>query len=321
MFLSYVIPLYNCRDYISPCLNGLLQVLPMHDFEVILVDDGSTDDCPEICEEFTKQYPNVRYFRQQNDGPATARNKGLEAARGDYVWFVDADDSIVPQIVNTLQAVVAEHPNVDLVSFGYISEYPDRDETTMMTPKKITCNGLEFLQKKEGGAFLWNNVYRRSSVGEHRFINGVRHIEDFCFNHQTVIDFKKVVVLPDIGYRYNRKNVSSISHGRSQKDREQANDDSYRVYHALYEDMHRSRDVAKKVFLEKVLHFSIAAHLYTMMQFDDSRTIKDYISNYREMGLYPLKPTGNRKSDAFIKIANHEQIFLFFVRAARLFGK
>lgn len=321
MFLSCVIPLYNCRDFIAPCLDGLLQVLPIHDFELILVDDGSTDGSREICEKYSKQYPYVLYSRQQNDGPATARNKGLEAAHGDYVWFVDADDSIVPQIVETLQVVVAEHPDVDLVSFGYKSEYPDRDETTVMTPNKMICNGLEFLQKKEGGAFLWNNIYRRSSIGEHRFINGVRHIEDFCFNHQTVIDFKKVVVLPDIGYRYNRKNVSSISHGRSQKDRDQANDDSYRVYRALYDDMHRCNEEAKKEFLEKVLHFSIAAHLYTMMQFDDYKTIKGYISVYREMGLYPLKPTGNKKSDLFIKLANHQNLFISLMRIARLFRK
>ena len=310
MFLSYIIPIYNCKGYIANCLDILLRAMSAENFEVILVDDGSTDGSGDICAEYTRQYPNVTCFRQQNDGPATARNRGLEAAQGDFVWFVDADDAIVPQIVETLQTVVAEHPDADFVSFGYISEYPDRNETTMMTRQITACSGLEFLQRKGGGAYLWNNIYRRSSIGEHRFIDSVRHIEDFCFNHQTVIDFKKVVVLPDIGYCYNRKNVSSISHGRSQMDRDKANDDSYRVYQALYEDMRQCDDVAKRMFLENVLHFSIAAHLYTMMRFDDARTIKGYIDSYRKMGLYPLKPTGNRKSDLFIRLANHEWPFL-----------
>lgn len=319
MLFSFIIPLYNCEDYISHCLDCILSSqLPEDGYEIIIINDESKDNGPRICQEYAEQHQQIHIYHQKNDGPATARNLGLQHAQGDFIWFIDADDLIEPKIIQQVLQVIQECPNVELLSFAYIEQYPDKEITHCLVNTQTVCNGLEFLKEK-GGGYLWNNIYRRQSIGNKRFVNSVRHIEDFCFNHQTIIDFEKVVVLPDIGYRYNRKNVSSISHGRSQIDRDKANDDSYRVYQTLYEDMRQCDDVAKRMFLEKVLHFSIAAHLYTMMQFDDRRTIKGYISAYREMGLYPLKPTGNRKSDAFIRIANHEWLFLYMLRIARLF--
>jgi len=317
MLFSFIIPLYNCEDYISHCLDCILSSqLPKDEYEIIIINDESKDNGPKICQEYAERHQQIHLYHQKNDGPATARNLGLLHAQGDFIWFIDADDQIEPKIIQQVLQVIQERPNVELLSFAYIEQYPDKDIIHRLVDSQKVCNGLEFL-KMRGGGYLWNNIYRRQSIGSHRFINGVRHIEDFCFNHQTIIDFKKVVLFPNIGYLYNRKNVCSISRGRSQQDRDKANDDSYRVYHALYEDIRKRSDKAKKEFLEKVLHFSIAAHLYTMMQSDDTRTIKGYISVYRDMGYYPLKATGNRKSDAFIKIANHEQLFLFLVRIFR----
>ena len=315
MFLSFIIPIYNCEQYIKQNLDIILDsgLMPA-DYEIILVDDGSSDGSAAICKRYAERDSNIKYVFQRNQGPSTARNTGLEHALGDYIWFVDADDSINPEILPRLKAVVEAEEYPDLISFGYVSQYPDRDLQTTDVEEIRVCNGLEFLQMPRHGSYLWNNIYKRASIGTRRFIDGVRHIEDACFNIQNILNFGKVVVLPDVGYYYNRKNVNSISKGRRLQDRIKANDDSYIVYSALYNDMLAETDQQKKDFLWRQLNFSISAHLYTMMmQFDDMGTVKRYIGEYRKMGFYPLSPTGNRKADLFARFANHELLLLFVV--------
>ena len=310
MLLSFIIPIYNCETYVRPCLDRIIHAgLEPHEYEIILIDDESKDESARICADYVRRYDNIRLYQQQNDGPATARNNGLGHVKGDFVWFVDADDAIAPEMIAMFRQIINEHPNVELISFAYIEQYPDKDVVKQLVTSKSVCTGLNFLEMR-GGSYLWNNIYRRSSIGKKRLINGVRHIEDSCFNIQTVIDFIEVVVLPDVGYYYNRKNVNSISQGRRLRDRVKANDDSFVVYNALYRDMRKTTDERKRTFLWRNLNFSIAAHLYTMLRFDNARTIKRYIDEYRRMGLYPLEKTGNRKSDKFLILANHEHLLL-----------
>lgn len=317
MFLSFIIPIYNCQQYIRDCIDAIFECgLPKSDFEVILIDDGSKDGSALICADYSQMYDNIHLYQQQNDGPATARNNGLDHAQGDFVWFVDADDAIEPGIFEKIKESIVEHPEVDVISFGYVSQYPDHETVCKMVESEAVYTGLEFLNRR-GGSFLWNNLYRRSSIGNKKFINGVRHIEDSCFNIQTIINYKEVVVLPDVGYYYNRKNVNSISQGRRLRDRVKANDDSFIVYNAIYRDMQNTADEQKKAFLWRNLNFSIAAHLYTMLRFDNARTIKRYVAEYRRMGLYPLEKTGNRKSDSFILLANHEHLLLAVKKIGR----
>ena len=315
MFLSFITPIYNCEQYIKQNLDIILcSGLAHDDYEIILVDDDSTDGSAKVCKGYVEEHTNVKYVCQRNDGPATARNNGIEHAQGDYIWFVDADDSINPGILPRLKAVVEAEEYPDLISFGYVSQYPDGDSLTTDVEEKRVCGGLEFLQLHRHGSYLWNNIYKRASIGTRRFINGVRHIEDSCFNIQNILNFSKVVVLPDVGYYYNRKNVNSISKGRQLQDRIKANDDSFIVYNALYGDMLIETDQQKKDFLWRHLNFSISAHLYTMMmQFDDVSTVKGYIGKYKKMGFYPLSLTGNRKSDLFASFANHKLLLLFLI--------
>lgn len=312
MFLSFIIPLYNCEKYIASCLDTILgSKLFDKDYEIIIVNDESKDQGPEIVQEYSKKHSNIHLYTQENDGPATARNTGLDHAKGDYVWFVDADDLIEPLFISQILKTVKEQPDIDLISFAYTEQYPDKDIVHKKVETPRVCNGLEYLSSHSGG-YLWNNIYSRKSIGNHRFINGVRHIEDYCFNITTIINFEKVMMLPDVGYYYNRKNIHSISHDKRLRDRIRANNDSYIVYKAIHQLMSQTVNEKKKAFLDKELNFSIAAHLYTMMRFDNARTIKRFIAIYRDMGFYPLKPTGNRKSDLFIRLANHERLFLSF---------
>ena len=89
--ISVIIPAYNVQDYIAECLDSILNQT-YKDLEIIVVDDGSTDNTPQILEEYAKKYPQIRILTQQNSGQSVARNWGLRESSGDYIVFVDSDD-------------------------------------------------------------------------------------------------------------------------------------------------------------------------------------------------------------------------------------
>lgn len=98
---SFIIPVYNCDSYLISCIEKI-QEIGLEQFEVILVNDGSSDNSEIICEKMSKEYETVNYVSQNNQGVSSARNHGLSRATGDYVIFLDADDTIEPKKLGQL---------------------------------------------------------------------------------------------------------------------------------------------------------------------------------------------------------------------------
>ncbi len=129
MLFSLVIPVYNVAEYLQKCVDSVLNN-DLTDCEILLIDDGSTDGiCPQLCDEFAKKHPSlVRVIHQENKGLGGARNTGLQAAKGDYVLFLDSDDTLVPHALSTLaERVLAFSPHV--VSFNMVSCFGDEGKT------------------------------------------------------------------------------------------------------------------------------------------------------------------------------------------------
>ena len=95
IYLTIIVPVYNVERYLRTCLDSIAQ-LKAFSWEAILVDDGSTDTSGQICDEYATQNSKFRVIRQKNAGVSAARNAGLDAAKGEWIWFVDSDDSINP---------------------------------------------------------------------------------------------------------------------------------------------------------------------------------------------------------------------------------
>lgn len=103
MFLSIIIPIYNKSAYLPDCMQSVLkQNIPPEQYEIICVDDGSTDDSLQVLEQYAAQNSNVHVFSKKNGGVSSARNLGLKYAAGDYVWFIDPDDFIAPNCLSTI---------------------------------------------------------------------------------------------------------------------------------------------------------------------------------------------------------------------------
>lgn len=120
MFLSVVIPVYNCEPYLPECLDSLLdQDLDKSEYEIICVNDGSTDGSLAILRRYADREQNVKVLEQTNQGVCSARNHGMGEAKGDYVWFVDADDFIQRNILGKLKRIACEAPNERISMSGY----------------------------------------------------------------------------------------------------------------------------------------------------------------------------------------------------------
>ena len=118
--ITVIVPAYNIADYLSGCVESLLQQA-LAELEIILVDDGSTDETGRLCDAFAAREPRIRVIHQENQGPAAARNAGLAAARGEYISFVDGDDRLQPGAFTRLWTIVEDcHP--DVVRFGFYGE-------------------------------------------------------------------------------------------------------------------------------------------------------------------------------------------------------
>lgn len=118
MFLSFVVPVYNTEKYLPECLDSLLeQDIPKEEYEIICVNDGSTDNSLEILHAYQEKFPNIVVIDKENSGVAMARNAGMDAAKGDYIWFVDSDDFIQMNILHLLWTTVSE-TEYDRVNMG-----------------------------------------------------------------------------------------------------------------------------------------------------------------------------------------------------------
>lgn len=214
MKLSYIVPVYNVEKYLRQCVDSVL-AQTMDDYEIILVDDGSPDNCPAICDEYKEKYPDiVKVIHKENGGLASARNAGLEIACGKYIFFVDSDDFLIEDRVSELYEK-AEKFDADILQTSYISW----DESTD-TKKRIFSNfemdriyshremenEICFSSCKNRAIYVWRNLYKREFVDKHkiRFEEKLKMIEDAPFNTLAFVKAEKFVAvdIPIYCYRY-----------------------------------------------------------------------------------------------------------------------
>jgi glycosyltransferase involved in cell wall biosynthesis len=192
MKLSYIIPVYKVENYLSQCVDSILEQ-SMDNYEIILVDDGSPDNCPEICDEYKRKYPDiVKVIHKKNGGLANARNAGMKIASGEYIFFFDSDDYLISNNVKTLYEEAVEH-NADVLHTSYISINERNGET--LKSKLPLINGkvyshdemgkeICFASSKALMTFVWRNLYRRQFLIDNgiRFEDSLRMVEDSPFN-------------------------------------------------------------------------------------------------------------------------------------------
>lgn len=197
--LSLVVPVYNVAAYLPRCLESLALLDPPAD-EIVVVDDGSTDDCPRILEEWAGRLPQMRVVRQENGGLSAARNTGLALATGTYLAFVDSDDTLVPEAYRRALEL-AEAEQLDLVMFNGWFHHEGRSQDRIIYPRLASSGvlpGVDWLVRSRlGSEFLHYaplNLYRRSFIEAHnlRFMPGRLH-EDVVWTTEVLLNAQRVM--------------------------------------------------------------------------------------------------------------------------------
>jgi CDP-glycerol glycerophosphotransferase len=168
--VSVIVPMYNVEPFLRDCLDSL-RAQTYRDLEVILVDDGSTDDCAVIAEEFVRTDPRFRLIRQENAGLSMARNNGLEHATGEFVAFVDSDDVLAAHAYELLVLALAGGADfasggvLRLNSRGTYAGEPHKTAVSTTDLKAHVSRNHELLRDRT----IWNKLYRRSFYDQHGF--------------------------------------------------------------------------------------------------------------------------------------------------------
>ncbi len=221
---SIIVPIYNVEKYVNKCVDSIL-AQSYEDFELILVDDGSTDGCPEICDLYQKSDTRVKVIHKENGGLSSARNAGLDKATGEFVWFVDGDDCVNPKSLEILLKYTKY--SCDIIKIGNThyeeNEFPDFQKRSSrfshfvgLADKKAVCKLAEHACSTQLLTYVWRNIFRLSFLKE----NSLRFEENLCYAEDSAFDMKSFLLADgiyfadDILYGYcNRKN--SISKNRS----------------------------------------------------------------------------------------------------------
>lgn len=183
--ISVIVPIYKVQDYLKECIESIINQT-YSDIEVILVDDGSPDRCPQMCDEWAKRDSRIRVVHKKNGGLSSARNAGLDVAKGEYISFVDSDDFICKDALENLYNRIKDDKSIGITS-GLIYRYQDGSisnfKAQWLCSKEIVIPASEFLletMSQKTSYTVWNKLYRRDVIGNTRFREG-RNNEDTLF--------------------------------------------------------------------------------------------------------------------------------------------
>lgn len=182
--ISVIVPIYNVEKYLIKCVNSILSQ-SYSELEVILVDDGSPDNCGKICDELVKKDSRIRVIHQKNSGAAAARNAGLAIARGEYVAFVDSDDSIENDMYLMLHNMIkTDDADISICECRKITEKDSSKKIECSRYKRVLLDNDELWELVFGklNNSSCNKLYKRKLIGDLRFPEKVVHGEDLLFN-------------------------------------------------------------------------------------------------------------------------------------------
>ena len=264
--LTVVIPVYNVEKYLKRCVESVL-VQGWHNYDILLVDDGSTDSSPQICDDYVKAYDLISVIHKENGGPSEARNTGISHAKGEYVYFPDSDDWLEPQTFTEL-AEVLESQEFELVSFN--REFVKGEEDAIVSDPLVTqvFGGkdafVQMLKHSYITGFANDKIYKKSLFIDNNisFPKG-KYYEDLGTNYKLFLLAKNVFATNQKYYHYLIDNPDSIT----QSWNEQKFSDMFGFYKDIfYSDFVRSQlnkeelQISQRYYVNGLIH--ILASLY-----------------------------------------------------------
>lgn len=210
--ISVIVPVYNVQKYLPMCLNSVL-AQTFKDFELICVDDGSTDDSLKILQEYAAKDKRIKVIHQENQGVSAARNYGLSFAIGHYIYFMDSDDFILQKCFEKAAEIIDRY-SPDCVMFDYREVGENEilnDEAPEVEVQKLE-NPFELFMQKHSLIYpnLWTKIYKAETIGKQRFDENMIYSEDLWFNLEFLAKAQTFYHLSQKMYAYVKR-IDSIT--------------------------------------------------------------------------------------------------------------
>lgn len=227
MIFSVIIPCYNCVKTLETTVNSI-RVCGLSDYEILLIDDGSNDGTAELCDRLCGKYEGIRCVHQSNAGVSAARNRGIDEARGEYIWFVDSDDTVdEASLRGVLKTALLKKP--DMLLFGMSFDYYNHGKMYLRETLNPPAEGMLSLQnlKDDFDEFyncnaltpVWNKLFRSDLLKKHgtRFHEDLFLMEDYLFVLELLPFCKEIYSLRKPIYRYRQAEDERSAYRRLQR--------------------------------------------------------------------------------------------------------
>ena len=326
--LSIIVPIYNVESYLRKCVDSLLaqDYENYEDYEIILVDDGSPDKCPAICDDYAAQYDYIRVIHRENGGLSAARNSGIEVAKGKYVMFVDSDDYVEPNVLGRLMAYI-ERDNLDVLRYRLqyvriknerVSELGNEREYEVYNPYKSDpfkgndyseepIDGVSFLNSRMSTAcYAWQFILKRVLLESCFFTHGI-YFEDTDWTPRMLVKAKRVASTNIVVYNYLQRE-GSITNAVNRSKQKKVLDDKMR----LVSEMQRQAAELESKGLSNIWFGRMIADnvlsIIGIISRDFYKERKMYLEQLRQWKIYPI----NSKSIK-AKLINISPSFMAFL--------
>ena len=207
--ISVIVPVYKTEGLLDRCVESIVGQT-YKNLEIILVDDGSPDNCPAMCDEWAEKDSRIRVIHKENGGVSSARNAALDIATGDYIGFVDSDDWIEPEMYSSLIQKISESgKNIALCSYYAVEISGERYECRCVVDKEVLDKDdyFRFIVHGGDGGYIWNRLYDADILKEVRFDEDIWYSEDLLFNFKTAQKSNGAAILDKIEYNYVQKRI------------------------------------------------------------------------------------------------------------------
>ena len=206
--ISVIIPVYNSEKYLKECIDSIL-AQTYKNYEIIIINDGSTDNSKYICEQYEKSHNNVKLYSIENHGVSYARNLGISKANGEFIYFMDSDDILFSKCFEIFDKLKID--NNSLYCFKWMDYYKNTipEFNSNYDVEKFTNTKELILLDDNISSFLWNKIYQKNILIDNnlRFDENIHYCEDKIFNLQYVKYVNTIIYNPNLFYLYRvRKN-------------------------------------------------------------------------------------------------------------------
>lgn len=216
--ISVIVPVYNGQEYLRGSLDSLV-ASTHNNLEIILIDNGSTDGSGRICDEYAKNDERITVLHTENRGVSAARNAGLEIATGDYIGFLDSDDTIEPDTYEYLLEAAVNN-NAEVVQCGVFKEFTDKTQVVNSPKSPIVAESERDMKAEFWSHFafsVWSKIYKSQVVRDIRFDTAYVIGEDLRYNFEALVKSRKTLLLPCPKYHYLQRTGSACNAMPSEK--------------------------------------------------------------------------------------------------------